>query len=383
MKILICCAELKNNKRYTLHDSFIQAFKDLGHEVTTCGPLLGNYDGELQGTARDIRVYDKRVHPETWTYDEILDKCDKKPDLILQTDPHFYLKGEKPKDITTAYYIMDPHRGADVFRRMALAGNFDYIFLTQKYFMPLFQRVGLNCSWLPWAFDDTYIKEYPEMNIECDISFIGENGLGDKINKFNVYDTQVGNWYHEGSYPPASPQDKYRSWENNSMEYAERAEILYRLSQDFDLRVYEGGEDKISSRGPNYAKAICRGKITVNHSVWMDSAVRNFEVLACRKFLISDMLPYQEELLKHGEHYTAYNHYFSPSIPNFQLEYQIIRDHIKLLLKYDGIRKEIANKGCEFVNKYHTFKHRVKTIVDVINGKGNGYQIPKECRDEI
>lgn len=380
MKILICCAELRKNKRYTCHDSFIQAFKDLGHEVITCGPVFGNYDGELQGTARNIRVHDKREHPETWTYEEILDKCDKKPDLILQMDPHFYLKGEKPKNIITAYYIADVHRGADVFRRMALAGNFDYIFIGHKYFMPLFQRVGLNCFWLPCAHDDTYVKEYPEIDIECDISFIGENGLGDKINKFNVYDTQIGNWYHEGPYPPSSPQDKYRSWENHSMEYAERAEILYRLSQDFNLRVYEGYEDNMNSHGPSYAKAICRGKIVVNHSVWYDSALRIFEVLACNRFLITDMLPYQEELLRHGEHYTAYNHYFLSHLDNFKLEYQVIRDHIRLLLKHEDVRKEIAKKGCEFVNKYHTFKERAKTVINTIDKKCNGYEAPLEIK---
>lgn len=376
MRILICCAENKNNKRYTSHDSFIQAFKDIGHEVITCGPVIGNHDGELEGEARDIRVYDKREHPETWTYKEILDKCDKKPDLILQTDPHFYLKGEKPKDIITAYYIVDVHRGASVFRQMALAGKFDYVFLAHKYFMPLFTKVGLNCFWLPRAFDDTYVKEYPEIGIECDISFIGENGLGDKINKFPIYDAQIGNWYHEGPYPPASPQDKYRNWENHNTEYNERAEILYRLSQDFNLRVYQGGEDRINSRGINYAKAICRGKIGINHSLWFDSALRNFEILACRRFLISDMLPYQEELLVHGKHYTAYNHYFLPHLDNFKLEYELIRDHIKLLLKHEDIRKEIAKEGCEFVNKYHTFKERAKTLVSTVEGKVKGYQCP-------
>lgn len=373
MKILICCAESTKNKRYTSNDSFIQAFKDLGHEVITCGPTFGNFDGELIGQIRDIRVHDKKEHPETWTYEEILDKCPIKPDLILQMDPHFYLKGDKPKNIICAYYVVDVHRGASVFRDMALAGNFDYVFLAHKYFMPLFAKKGLNCYWLPRAFDDTYMREYPEIDIECDISFIGENGLHEKINKFNVYDTKVGNWYHEGPYPPVAPWDKYRSWDSHTMEYAERAEILHRLSQDFNLRVYQ---DNIDSRGPNYAKMLCRGKLTVNHSLWYDSALRNFEVLACNRFLISDALPYQDELLTHTKHYFAYNQFFSPHIQNFDLEYECIKDIVKFMLEHEKERKEIARVGCEFVNKYHTFKNRAETLIDTIEGKAKGYVKP-------
>jgi len=315
-------------------------------------------------------MHDKREHPETWTYEEILDKCDKKPDLILQMDPHFYFVGEKPKDITCAYYVVDVHRGADVFRRMALAGNFDYIFMSHKYFMPIYERVGLNCFWLPRAYDDNYIKEFPEIEIECDIVFIGGTGLHKSINDFPIIDTKIMSCYHEGPYPDKPPWEKYKNWENHTMEYAERAEVLHRLSKDFNLRVYE---DTSISRGPIYGKVTNRGKIIVNHSLWYDSALRNFEVLACNRFLITDMLPYQDELLQDGVHYRSYRQYFLPFLDNFKLEYEEIKELVEWYLKNDKARKYIAEKGRDFVMKYHTFKNRANTIIDTINGRANGY----------
>ena len=370
MRILFCCGENLETKEYSSHESFIRAFKDLGHDVVSCGPILGIFEGELNGSLRDIKLHDKRTHPETWTYDEILDKVDKKPDLIIQTDPSFYLVGDKPKNILSAYYIVDAHRGASVSRRMALAGSFDFIFVGHKYFIPHYERVGLNCFWLPRAFDDTYIKEYNDIDVECDISFSGENGLHENINKFNMYDEKIGLIYHTGRYPIVSPENRYRSWDNHSMEYAERAEILYRLSADFNVRVYRNTPN---SRGPNYSKIINRAKIIVNHSLWKDSALRNFEVLASNRFLISDMIPFQDELLIDKMHYRSFNQSFSPYLENFNLEYEEIKELVEYYLNNEEERKEITQIGRDFVFKYHTFKNRAQTVIDTINGSAYGY----------
>ncbi len=368
MRILIANTEFEN-REYSSSGSLIQAFKDLGHEVITCGAKLGNFEGEML-SKKDVKVYDSRIHPEVYSYDHVLQQCNKVPDLILQVDPHFYFIGKKPKDIKCAYYIVDVHRGAEIFRKMAITGKFDYVFIAQKYFMPHFERMGLNCYWLPRAYDDTYIKEYEDIDIECDISFCGETGLHSTLNKFNDIDEQLQLNYHKSAYELISSDLRYRSWENHTMEYAERAEILTRLSRDFNLRIYA------NSFGPKYAQAICRSKITVNHSLWKDSALRNFEVLACNRFLISDYIPFQEELLLNKMHYRSYNQSFRPFLQNFDLEYEEIRLLVEYYLRNDDERNKIIQQGNEFVKKYHTFKHRTQTIIDTVNGKCDGYIKP-------
>lgn len=368
MRILIANTEFED-REYSSSLSLIKAFRDIGHEVITCGAKLGNFEGEMS-SKKNVKVYDSRVHPEIYSYDQILQQCSKIPDLILQVDPHFYFVGKKPKSIKSAYYIVDVHRGAEIFRKMAVEGNFDYIFIAQKYFMSHFERIGLNCYWLPRAYNDDYIKEYEDIDIECDISFCGENGLHDMLNTFNKFDEKIQLSYHDSNYDLVSPEFRYRSWVNHTMEYAERAEILTRLSRDFNLRVYN------KSYGPKYAQAICRGKIVVNHSLWKDSALRNFEVLACNRFLISDYLPFQEELLLDKIHYRSYNQYFRSFLQNFDLEYEEIKALVEYYLHNKDERKQIIQQGNEFVKKYHTFKHRAQTIIDTVNDKCNGYIKP-------
>lgn len=356
MNILIATAEYEH--KYTAH-SLTQAFRDIGHRVITCGPLAGNYDLPIKGKY-DIPVLDKKDHPEAYTYDEIIYRSYVKPDLILQIDPHFYFVGNKPKDIPCAYYAIDVHRGADVFRRMALKGQFDHVFIAYKHFMPLFEKVGLNCHWLPLAFDDTYIREYPEIDIECDISFIGETGISEELLDFPNYDNGVGAAYHSAPFKDIDWKRRYRSFENGSMEYAERAEILIRLSRDFDLRVYK------ETRGAAYPKAICRGKIVVNHSLWKDTTLRNYEVPACNRFLISDIVPYQDRQLIDKTHYAGYEQYFQPNVANFDLEYEVIRDLVRYYLDNDEERHRIVGLGRKHVENNHTFKDRARQIIDTV-----------------
>jgi hypothetical protein len=368
MRILIAGSREKD-RSHTSTGSLMQAFRDLGHEVITCGHVVNDPDNKYENN-RDIK-FNYRPHPEFYTYEEILSRVDGKIDLILQLDPGFYFSGDKPKDIPCVYYIVDVHRGAKIFKEMAKVGNFDYLFIAHKYFSPLFDEFK-NVYWLPRAFDDTYIKEYPEVKIECDISFCGENGIADKIDTFDHYDEQLGLRYHNGAYPDVWTNEKYRSWDNHSMEYAERAEILMRLSKDFNVRIYE------KAYGERYAQTICRGKIGINRSLWYDSALRNFEIMACNRLLITDMLPFQDELIYDNQHYLAYNHYYLPFLDNFDLEYGLIRELvIKSLDGNLGIdAMYMAREAKQFVYNFHTFKNRAQTILDTVEGKCKGYAKP-------
>lgn len=355
MKILICFAW---TKRGDSGDSLVNAFKALGHEVLTCGPAKKNFDGDLL-SGHDIKVYDREVHPERYTYKEILDKAGQSFDLILQLDSGFYFTGEKPKDILSAYYLVDMHRGGSVFRDMAIEGNFDIIFTAHKYFMPLLEKKGLNCYWLPRAYDSLFIKEYEDAKAIADISFIGQTGIHKNLNNFPIKDEVINLNYHSGAYRDCSPAERFLGFENSSFEYAARAEILMRLSKDFNIRIYE------EVKGVNYAKAICRGKITINRSLWLDSALRNFEVMACNRFLITDELPYQEELFNDKVHCRTYRKYYQPQFDNFKLDYEVIKELVEYYLKHEDERKEITYRGRLHAEQNHTFIRRAERVIRI------------------
>jgi hypothetical protein len=356
MKILICYAWTKDRES---GDSLVNAFKALGHEITTCGPAKKNFDGDLLGE-RDIKVYDKREHPERYTYDEILSKSGQSFDLILQCDSGFYFTGNKHKDVFSACYLVDIHRGGKIFRDMAIEGNFDVVFVGQKYFMHLLEKKELNCYWLPRAYDSLYIKEYEDVDAIADISFCGQSGIHKSINTFQFQDEQLKLKYHSGAYRDCLPFERFSGYENSSFEYAARAEILMRLSKDFNTRLYE------EAYGENYAKAICRGKITVNRSLWFDSALRNFEVMACNRFLITDELPYQEELFNDFIHCRTYRNYYQPQFANFDLDYECIRNLVEYYLKHTDERNAINLRAKIHVEKNHTFINRAERIVRIV-----------------
>lgn len=370
MKILMCY--LSEDAEYTSGNSLRRALENIGHKVITCGPYAGNYDGELL-SKWDIKVYDRRIHPESYTYREILDKVGEEIDFILQLDPHFYFVGEKPKDIISTYYLVDIHRGGEKFREMALRGSFDIIFSPYKYFMPLLLKKKLNCFLLPRAYDDLYIKEYDDAPETCDLTFCGETGLHREIEIFSEVDQQLNRRYHRGRYPNVTIENRYLGFRNSSFEYAARAEILIRLSRDFDLHVYE------KTHGPAYAKIICKGKITVNHSLYLDSALRNFEVMACNRLLITDELPYQEELFRDHIHCRTYRNYYQPQFQNFNLDYECIKELVEYYLTHEKKRKEIALRGKLRVEQLHSFKKRAERITEIVDAYrlGNIEQIDR------
>jgi hypothetical protein len=357
----------------------VNGFKTIGHNVKTCGPARGNYDGELL-SKHDIPVYDKVNHPEDYQYDYIVGLYESKygyrPDIIIQTDPHFYLIGQKPKDIFCYYWIMDVHRGPVVFRNMATMGHFDKILISQKYYMPVFQRAGLDCVYMPWAYDDTVIFEQPTIEQQCDISFVGTTGIKDQDSLFNEnyeYDEELKLKYiNLADYANLPNEKKYMSWEEGNLEYADRLEYLIRLSQDFNVRIYE------RCYGEQYAKALSRGQLGFHCSLRRDITLRVFEVPAINRLLITDDIPYLDGFMYYIVHYRKY---YQPQFDAFKLDYEEVKESVECCLSNIKERKIMANRSMEYVKNNHTFKHRAEQILKLLEYPyDNKYYENFDCR---
>ena len=362
------------NNKMSAADGMVRGFKKLkhsNHNVSTCGPTHGNFEGELSN-GHDIPVYDKRNHPETYTYKEIIGKYvakyGYKPDLIIQTDPHFYMIGDKPKDVISIYWIMDVHRGPTVFRDMAIAGNFNYVFIAQKYYMPVFKRVGLNCKYLTWAYDSTRIHKHLEINIECDIAFMGNTSLRES-EWFDV-DTTYSKLHYDAKLDlkyikiiADIPNNKKFGigWENRGMEYAERTEHLCRLSKDFDVRIYQRCYDMVK-----YSKVLSRGRIGFHHSLRRDITLKVFEIPAVNRMLITDEIPHLDTIMLDKVHLRTFKNYYQPQFDGFKLDYEEVKNLVSYYIRNNVERIAISVEGCEHVRKNHTFKNRVQEILNVI-----------------
>lgn len=343
----------------------INAFKTLGHNVIACGPHGENYDG-ICLSKHDIPLYDKRDKPEYWSYQEILARVkekygDIKLDFILQIEPNFYLCGEKPKDIPCFYYFTDFHRGGSTIIQAAQKGQFDHIFTALDWAIPYFEANGFKreqLSWLPIAFDFTRIPEgLYRIEPECDIVFLGTTGVAMGVEKVGEYDKKL-EFHYTTTFiePDKHGTKKYMGAENLSFEYAERAEYLIRLSEDFKVRIYDRCDP------PQYWQALRKGKIGFNCSLRYDICTRVFEIPAAGRLLCTDYLPMLGQVLG-TRYYLSYETRFQPQFANFDLDYQRLKATIfEALITYEENQNEILETQI-WVQRNHSYFNRAKDII--------------------
>lgn len=338
---------------FSSNKGLIYAFRALGHEVIRCGPPYWDrgHDAEI--------VFDDRDFPESYSYEEVLARAPWQPDLILQCEPHFYFHGPKPPEITSAYYFTDPHRGGAMWHKMAIQGNFDHVFVGQKYFLPLFLDLPTKVHYLPVGFDerrfpqeDPYWQEEPE----CEVAFVGQTGLADME---YPYEDDVGKF--ATTTPNIWDHKKFAFGFHPGFDYAERGELIYRLCREFNVRIYSGIWDT-----PNYFRALRKGAIGFHRSLLKDVSIRCLEILASGRFLITDSVPYQEELFQDGIHCRTYLTWYKPFFDNYTLEYRMVSNHIKNYLNNYELRETVASRGCYIVRNYHTWRHRAEQLLSIV-----------------
>ncbi|MBN2571054.1 MAG: glycosyltransferase [Ignavibacteriales bacterium] len=159
--------------------------------------------------------------------------------------------------------------------------------------------------------------------------------------------------------------------------YPERHQYLEQLA-DFNLSIwgpgwFESKNQKLSpyikqgfTKPEEWIKIFSAAKI-VFHSHFTDpegeipcyqASPRVYEVLACEALLLVDNQPDVLALFEDREHLVV-----------FRSE-QELQNLAKYYLENETERKQIAKKGKEFVLKKHTFKHRVKEILTIIENNG-------------
>ncbi|MCK4529400.1 glycosyltransferase [candidate division WOR-3 bacterium] len=388
LNILFCYID---EPQATTGNYYVKALRELGHNVITCGPRQGNVDGELLSRL-DIPLYDKPSYPDTYPYQEILDQCPTTPELIIQAEPHFFFVGSKAdrRNIPAVYITFDNHRGPLTHIDMYRKGSFDIMFVANKYYQKPYIDSGVNAQYLPVACDPSLHKTYPDEQEECDIVFAGNPGYNnsgqqykelclaagippDASGQFRFYD-KIGKSCLPDEIQPrleyrcglpaflvnAPPDRRFANW--HSREYCERAEYLMRLSRDFSLNVYS------CCVLENYARVINRGRMTFNCSLRNDLNMKVFESIASGKLLITDAIPYQEEIFTHGVHYITYNKYYQPDNVNFNLDYQEVRNLVSHFLNHPDEREQIAKAGQQHAHTHHSYQVRSKQVLNAVFG---------------
>lgn len=354
MKLLICSGMGEHD--FSSNHALIWAFRQLGCEVVSCGPRYNN-----QGQP-DIEVADKSF-PETWTYSEILELCPWTPDFILQIVPHFYLTGSKPKGVKSGFYCTDQHATGMMFKRGAKWGNFDFLFVGQPAYRDFFLNLAPTVEVVLPAVDERRFKQGVDIEPKFDISFCGMSGLALLREHWDRPDGEDGAGKYIMNLKDRLPNDprKYEMSWIPSYDYAPRGELLYRLSQNFSVRICEPLWDLRIQPG------IQSGKIGFNRSLNSDISIRNYEVAASGRLLVTDNI--------RGMGYQTWSPYpngvmlyesglFQPFYENFDLEYDACAKQVEMALKYADKQPEWALESQANVFIRHTWTNRAEKILE-------------------
>lgn len=203
------------------------------------------------------------------------------------------------------YWASDTHLGFDY--RLETARKFNHVFVAQKQAVIDFAKAGVQAEWLPHAVEQTAYPHFDYASKDYDVCFVGH------INSQN------------------------------------RVEFLDRMFAEFPNFFF--GQRRFEEA----AKKFCKSKIVLNIAMKEDLNMRCFEALGTGSFLLTDWVPYIDEVFEDGKHLVLYR----------TLDEAV--DKAKYYLAHDSEREKIAQAGYEHVMANHTIDHRANVMLSRIN----------------
>lgn len=167
-------------------------------------------------------------------------------------------------------------------------------------------------------------------------------------------------------------------WESEAWIYAnyflarkltgeERMEILGILSQKYTMSLYTSGEtpelQDIRNLGPvdymtQMPQIFKNTKINLNmtlRSIHSGIPLRAMDIMGCGGFLLTN---YQEDFME----------FFEPDVDFvYYLDNEDLLYKVGYYLSHEEERRKIAQNGYEKVKAAHTYRHRIRTMLDMLN----------------
>jgi glycosyltransferase involved in cell wall biosynthesis len=251
-----------------------------------------------------------------------------RPDLFLwvESGVSYPLHGVSSLPCTTACWLIDTHLHLE--RHLEVAKSFDFVFLAQKKYVPLFQEAGIrHVHWLPLACDPEIHRDFG-LEPVYDVTFVG----------------------------------------SVTAAHRRRNVLLQQLSRRFPLHLERCFLEEM-------ALVFSRSRIVFNCSVRDDLNMRVFEALSSGSLLLTDQADGSglEELFEDGRHLAIYR---SP---------EELEERVAYYLGREEERARIGREGMQEVRARHTYAHRAAAILERVglweSGSGsldparNGYRL--------
>ena len=284
------------------------------HDVLTVGPAIGPEiirAWNLEAMREPVRPHDIQCDADV-DLERVMRSLPAswRPDLVLWVEsvPGYYPRNIPQLDCPTAAYMIDSH--LKLSTHLTWAPRFDWVFVAQRAYVDEFRAAGCSrVRWLPLA---------------CDPGIHGKASLAKR------YD--VG---FVGSLTP---------------EHGMRCERIARLAQRFDVHVER-------SFLRDMARTFSASRIVFNDAVKHDLNMRVFEAMASGSMLLSDHAVGSglEEMFTDREHLVYYDD-------------ATLDDLVEHYLTHADERESIAAAGRAEVLRWHTYDHRVESLLHAALG---------------
>jgi len=322
----------------TITEYMERAIESLGHELFVFDDRQHIMPGRVRARIEWLNKFDlNHINREMASL-----ALKTKPDIAIITGGHritaLTVQTLKENGICTALWTIDPPLNFQPI--IDVAPLYDHIFCQGTEAIELLNRGGIQgAQWLPMACD-------PSEHRPVKLSAEEKEHYGNDV-------------VFVGSY------------------YPNRAELFENIS-DFDFGIWGPGWEKLEAKSklrrcikgfhtppPEWLKIYSASKIVlVTHyhdpeerfPVYQASP-KIFEAMACGTFTVSDNQRDVFSLFKDGEHLIRFDN------PGELVE------KIKYYLDHPDERKEVAKQGREEVLKNHTYKHRIKKLLSVVEKK--------------
>lgn len=212
------------------------------------------------------------------------------------------------------YWIADSHLGYDY--RLKRAREFDDVFVSHKPSIIKLMQDGIpeeRIHYMPWGAESECYKPYPIIE-KWDWCFIGHLNNDFRI---DLVDRFCKEW-------PVGVKG-YLGW---------------RMPESAGHNVLE-----------DCAKKFCQSRIVLNEAVKDDLNMRVFEVLACKRLLLTEDIPAVRDHFEDGKHLILFK----------TIGEAVEKAHYYLV--HEDERSKIAEAGYQEFLANHTYMHRAKEIL--------------------
>lgn len=245
------------------------------------------------------------------------------PDLFLWVESVAGYFPEKLSELRCpkACFLIDSHLN-NINWHLAWGKVFDFAFIAQREYVPLFRSQRINAHWLPLACD-TELHGRQTFEKRHDVGFVGSTMFNDR-----------------------------------------RTALLDLLKNLCDLQVRRCYRQQM-------AEHFSASRIVFNNAVNNDLNMRVFEALCSGSLLLTDPAPNSglEELFRDGEDLAIYR------------SDTLLPDKLRFYLDNSELAELIAARGHQLVLNAHTYTHRMEDLLAVIDGRSKTTLSAPELRE--